>query len=116
MPRDRHARHAVAKVLGLVGRNRIEEKIMGVIMINCPATGHGVSTGIEVCATDQLPVVTAKMVCPACGRVHEWTKKEAWLANGGGQYGGAPYRKGAGGWEARREELWGEGKQSGTHY
>ena len=32
---------------------------MGIIMINCPATGRGVSTGIEVCATDQLPVVTA---------------------------------------------------------
>jgi len=32
---------------------------VGIIMINCPATGHGVSTGIEVRATDQLPIVTA---------------------------------------------------------
>jgi hypothetical protein len=85
--------HAVAKVSCLVGRNRIEEKIVGIIMINCPATGHGVSTGIEVVATDQIPIVTATMVCPACGRVHEWTKKEAWLANGGEQYRGEPYRK-----------------------
>ena len=59
---------------------------MGIIMINCPATGHGVSTGIEVVATDQLPIVTATTVCSACGDVHEWTKNEAWLANGGEQY------------------------------
>ena len=63
---------------------------MGIIMINCPATGRGVSTGIEVCATDQLPVVTATTICPACGRAHEWTKKEAWLGNGGEQYHETP--------------------------
>jgi hypothetical protein len=85
--------HAIAKVLCPVGRNRIEEKIMGIIMINCPATGHGVSTGIEVCATDQLPIVTATTVCPACGRAHEWTKNEAWLANGGEEYRGDQFRK-----------------------
>jgi hypothetical protein len=87
------AGHAIAKVLCPVGRNRIEEAIMGIIMINCPATGHGVSTGIEVCATDQLPIVTATTVCPACGRAHEWTKNEAWLANGGEQYRGEQNRK-----------------------
>jgi hypothetical protein len=59
---------------------------MGIIMIHCPATGHGVSTGIEVWATDQLPIVTASTLCPACGRVHHWTKNDAWLANGGEQY------------------------------
>ncbi|HEY6259567.1 MAG TPA: hypothetical protein VIY51_27645 [Xanthobacteraceae bacterium] len=66
---------------------------MSIIMIRCPATGHGVSTGIEVVATDQLPIVTARMVCPACGRVHEWTKKTAWLANGGDQYRGEQRRE-----------------------
>ena len=65
---------------------------MGIIMINCPATGHGVSTGIEVCATDQLPIVTATTVCPECGRVHVWTKNEAWLVNGGDQYRGEQHR------------------------
>jgi hypothetical protein len=59
---------------------------MGIIMIKCPATGRGISTGIEVWATDQLPIVTASTVCPACGRVHQWTKNEAWLANEGEQY------------------------------
>ncbi len=62
---------------------------MGIIMINCPATGHGVSTGIEVFATDQLPIVVATTVCPACGHLHEWTKNEAWLVSGGEQYRGA---------------------------
>jgi hypothetical protein len=87
------ARHASAKILRAVGRNRIEEAIVGIIMINCPATGQEVSTGIEVCATDQLPIVTATTVCPACGRIHEWTKNEAWLVNGGEQYRGEQDRK-----------------------
>jgi hypothetical protein len=66
---------------------------MGIIMISCPATGQGVSTGIEVVGTDQLPVVTATTICPECGRVHQWTKNEAWLANGGEQYRGEQFRK-----------------------
>lgn len=61
---------------------------MGLIMINCPATGHGISTGIEVVGTDQLPIVTATTVCPECGRVHQWTKNDVWLASGGEQYRG----------------------------
>ena len=59
---------------------------MGIIMINCPATGRDVSTGIETIGIEELPTVTAKMVCPACGR-HPWTKAEAWLAHSGEQYG-----------------------------
>jgi hypothetical protein len=87
------AGHAIAKVLCSAGHNRIKEAIMGIIMINCPATGHGVSTGIEVCATDQLPIVTATTVCPECGRMHQWTKNDAWLASGGEQYRGEQCRK-----------------------
>jgi hypothetical protein len=85
--------HAIAKVLCASGRNRMEEKIMGIIMINCPATGHEVSTGIEVCATDQLPIVTATTICPECGRVHKWTKNEAWLACDGEQYLSEQFRR-----------------------
>jgi hypothetical protein len=66
--------------------NRTQEKIVGILMIKCPATGRGVSTGIEVLSTERLPVVTAPMLCPACGRVHHWTKNDAWLAAGGEQY------------------------------
>jgi hypothetical protein len=72
-------------------------RIVAIIMIRCPATGRGVSTGIEVVSTDQLPVVTARLVCPACGSIHEWTKQAAWLASGGDQYRGDQRRKVANG-------------------
>ena len=53
---------------------------MGIIMIKCPVTGRDVSTGIETMDIEELPAVTAKMVCPACGRVHDWITTNAWLA------------------------------------
>jgi hypothetical protein len=63
-----------------------EEGVMGILMINCPSTGHAVSTGIEMSGVDQLPTVVATTKCSACGRVHEWSKDSAWLAEGGDQY------------------------------
>jgi hypothetical protein len=63
-----------------------EEGIMGVLMIKCPSTGHAVSTGIEMSAVERLPIVIATAKCSACGRVHEWTVNDAWLAEGGHQY------------------------------
>jgi hypothetical protein len=77
--------------------HRQQEKIVAIIMIRCPATGREVSTGIEVISTDQLPVVSARLVCPVCGRVHEWTKQVAWLASGGDQYRGDQRRRVANG-------------------
>ncbi len=59
---------------------------MGIIMICCPSTGREVSTGIEMSEVERLPNVKATMLCPACGCVHEWTKRDAWLADGGEQY------------------------------
>jgi hypothetical protein len=59
---------------------------MAIIMIRCPSIGRAVSTGIEVADVDQLPTVTATTVCSACGRVHEWTKDDVWLADGGEYY------------------------------
>jgi hypothetical protein len=59
---------------------------MGMIMINCPSTGRAVSTEIEIQNVDRLPTVIARMVCPACGGVHEWTKNDAWLEKGGEHY------------------------------
>ena len=70
---------------------------MAIISIRGPTTGRAVSTGIEVVSTDQLPVVTARLVCPACGRVHEWTKQAAWLDSGGDQYRGEQHRMAANG-------------------
>jgi len=63
-----------------------EEEFMGVVMIQCPSTGREVSTGIEMLDVNELPAVKATAVCPACGRIHEWTKHDAWLAEGGRQY------------------------------
>jgi hypothetical protein len=59
---------------------------MGVIMIACPSTGRAVSTGIETMEVEGLPTVIATTVCPVCGRVHEWTKHDAWLAEAGACY------------------------------
>ena len=59
---------------------------MGVLMICCPSTGRAVSTGVEMSGIDQLPTVIATTECSACGRVHEWTKDHAWLAEGGEHY------------------------------
>jgi hypothetical protein len=59
---------------------------MGMIMIHCPATGRDVSTGIETSGVDELPSVKATMLCPVCGRVHDWTKDDAWLVDSGEQY------------------------------
>jgi hypothetical protein len=59
---------------------------MGVLMIRCPRTGHAVATGIEMSSMDRFPSVTATMVCSACGRVHQWTRADAWLADGGEYY------------------------------
>ena len=59
---------------------------MGMIMIRCPATGREVSTGIEDADVEELPTRESHDVCPVCGRVHEWTKDDAWLAEGGQQY------------------------------
>ena len=59
---------------------------MGILMIYCPSTGRAVSTGIEISGVDELPSVIATTECSACGRVHEWTKDDAWLAEGGEHY------------------------------
>jgi hypothetical protein len=60
--------------------------MMGIIMIRCPSTGRHVSTGIEVAEVERLPSVRATTLCAACSCVHDWTKDDAWLADGGEQY------------------------------
>jgi hypothetical protein len=73
--------------VGVMGHlNHEEEGIMGVLMIKCPSTGRAISTGIEMSAVERLPIVIATAKCSACGRVHEWTVNDAWLAEGGYEY------------------------------
>jgi hypothetical protein len=54
---------------------------MAIVMISCPNTGRDVPTGIE---TDPSSFenfgATARIQCPACGRIHAWSKTNAWLA------------------------------------
>jgi predicted RNA-binding Zn-ribbon protein involved in translation (DUF1610 family) len=54
---------------------------MGALLIKCPDTGRTVSTGIEIEPETfvQLPDVSARMRCPACGKHHIWRKAQAWL-------------------------------------
>ena len=56
---------------------------MSSVMITCPTTGRAVSTAIETepDVFSQLPNVTARMHCPACGGEHLWTIRSAWLAD-----------------------------------
>jgi hypothetical protein len=54
---------------------------MGTVMIRCPRTDRAVSTQIhtEVAVFERLPEVPSELRCPACGEVHVWTAKHAWL-------------------------------------
>ena len=55
---------------------------MSAVMIRCPATGHAVSTAIEIepAVFRKLPKVAARMHCPACGHEHVWMTSSAWLS------------------------------------
>jgi hypothetical protein len=54
---------------------------MSVIMIRCPDTGEDISTGIDTDSITfrRLPKVTARLLCPACGKEHVWATDCAWL-------------------------------------
>ena len=56
---------------------------MGTVMIRCPRTGRAVSTEIdtELTVFERLPYVASRLRCPACGEVHVWTARDAWLEN-----------------------------------
>ena len=52
------------------------------MMIDCPATGKPVSTGMNLSAKamEGLPVAgNILRRCPECGRRHTWTKEDAYL-------------------------------------
>jgi hypothetical protein len=54
---------------------------MAKIMITCPVTKGPVSTGLEL-PRDFFETVNIKDTttkCPACGKVHVWSKKDAFL-------------------------------------
>jgi hypothetical protein len=54
---------------------------MGSVVIQCPATGRTVPTGIEA---DRLkfscsPVFFADAYCPHCNASHRWFARDAWV-------------------------------------
>lgn len=56
---------------------------MGTVMIRCPRTDRAVSTEIETEEQDfkRLPDVPSRLSCPACGEIHIWTRRDAWLSD-----------------------------------
>jgi hypothetical protein len=53
----------------------------GDILILCPRTNIPVSTGLKVAwvVFKSLPPVAVPLHCPACGHVHRWKPKDAWI-------------------------------------
>ena len=60
---------------------------MPLLMIKCPHTARPVCAGLEVEASEleQLADVARQVSCNACGMVHTWWKREAWLVDSTGR-------------------------------
>jgi hypothetical protein len=58
---------------------------MAVVFTRCPVTGQPIDTGIEIDETSfaSLPSFVGRVYCPHCSTEHEWSKEQAWLADGG---------------------------------
>ncbi len=56
---------------------------MATVMIRCPRTDRAVSTQIDTEASilARLPEVATRLRCLACGEVHVWTARDAWLSD-----------------------------------
>ncbi len=54
---------------------------MGTVAIVCPNTGKLVSTGLLMSAAEFEQAVLAgnDLRCPACGRIHSWSKGDSRL-------------------------------------
>lgn len=54
---------------------------MGMVVIQCPATGRTIPTGIETDRDrfDCTPVFFADAYCPMCNANHRWFARDAWV-------------------------------------
>ncbi len=54
---------------------------MAMILITCPVTGQSVSTGLLMSADEfERAALDDNVIrCPACGRIHKWSKPDARL-------------------------------------
>jgi hypothetical protein len=55
---------------------------MPVILTSCAWTGASIPTGVhsEWIELSSLPKIPIPVQCPACGRLHHWTRSTAWIA------------------------------------
>jgi hypothetical protein len=53
-------------------------------MIRCPIVGTSVSTGLttEMIVFDSIEDLKIPMRCPACLKMHNWMRKDAWISPG----------------------------------
>jgi hypothetical protein len=58
------------------------------ILIKCRETGRAVPTGLSTEKVDfgSLNGIQFSMVCPACGKIHRWKHRDAWVESDGGQW------------------------------
>lgn len=51
------------------------------ILIRCPRTSMTITTGLkaEWVIFKSLPPVAVPLQCPACGQMHRWKPKDAWI-------------------------------------
>ncbi len=54
---------------------------MASVMIKCPKTGQAVPTGIGTTKEgwEAMQMSGNSTICPACGSMHTWDKKDAFL-------------------------------------
>jgi hypothetical protein len=53
----------------------------GEILIRCPDTSTPVTTGLRInwVVFKSLPPVAVPLSCPACGQIHRWMPRDAWI-------------------------------------
>jgi hypothetical protein len=58
---------------------------MGSVVIQCPATGRTIQTGIESDRAEFAcsPVFFADSFCPLCNANHRWFARDAWVEEPG---------------------------------
>jgi len=54
---------------------------MGTILIRCPTTKSYVFTGLMMdhAAFFESDLKGRRLLCPDCGEIHSWTRKDAWI-------------------------------------
>jgi hypothetical protein len=59
-----------------------QELVVADIMIKCPLFGIPVPTGVtrDIIVLDTLEF-SLTMHCPACRKIHRWTRRDAWVAS-----------------------------------